>query len=686
LAGIVLICAITPFNTFGLNNTDTIGAALPTGLVFMLLVGCLVNGLLTRYAPRLALGLGELGLVVAMWLIGCSFPSVGLMRYLPGHLVQYHNLRANESSFAAAAREMNLPEWLWPSVDTTSDGTRAIDPVVSDFVGRIPGSENQPFVKQLWAVPWHAWAKPVVAWGTFVMLLFGAVLCMALVFRRQWVENERIPFPLATVYMSLIEPPAAGKRFNTLMSSRMFWVTFLAVAAVHTINGLAMYDPQHVPPVQLWFNLNSLMTEQPWSFTDWSLRGQTISLTFIGIVYFVDSRVALSIWVAYLLLQIAKMSLGTAGIEISNPMRADQNFGAVTAFGLMTLWLARRHLLDIARQMFAMTKQSGNLPRGRYVPSAVAGWGLVLCMTGLAAWLYAAGASLVGAVVIVFLLMLLYLVLTKVVAETGLIYVLIPLEFNRPWIAMAQNLPPSLQTRTTLGTYFWSLFFTGVLAHDTRCSMATYVSHALRVNDLTADAAEESRPLSASPRRHWQWGLIGSLTLAAVVGFLVSGASWLWLDYTYATSLDQWQETPLSAWGTTHMPRQISMLPVNTYLPPSDGPVEQHNRLLHAGFAGATIIGLSLMRLYFVGWPFHPIGFLLVYTWGIHVTWCSILLGWVAKVTLLRLGGATAYAKAKPLFLGLIVGDAFMTALWIIVGLIRISMGLSVEPIRLLPG
>ena len=42
----------------------------------------------------------------------------------------------------------------------------------------------------------------------------------------------------------------------------------------------------------------------------------------------------------------------------------------------------------------------------------------------------------------------------------------------------------------------------------------------------------------------------------------------------------------------------------------------------------------------------------------IQVTWCmlSIFLGWLAKLTIIKLGGLQLFLKARPFFLGLILG------------------------------
>jgi hypothetical protein len=674
LCGVVLICAITPFNNYVANNTDIIGSALPTGVVVALLLATVVNGVLSRVLPRAALSVGEMALALSMVLVACALPAVGLMRYLPGHLVQFHAIPAENSAFARVVEEMGLPDWLWPRVAGDSPVSRAADPVVRDYVGRIAGSVDETLWKQVTAVPWSAWVKPALAWGTFFAMLFGAVLFLTLIFRRQWVDNERLPFPLASVFMSLIEPPAPGRAFNRLLSSRAFWIMFGAVCVIHGLGGLSKYDPQHFPELPMSFNLTGVLSERPWSLTDSAFRAQTIYFTIIGMVYFADTRVALSAWVFFIGLQIVRMTMGTSGRELTGGMQLDQGMGAAMAFAVAILWIARRHLGEVVAQMFRGRRRATE-SHGRYLPHAVSGWGFTICATGMIVWLTLVGASMAGAVLIVTLLMLIYLVLAKVVAETGLLYVLVEFEFRRPWLMLAQDAPMALRTRTTLGTYFYSSMLGGMLTHDERQSMAVYAPQALRINDLADD---DERPRS-------RWPVVACLMLAIAVAFVTSGAGMLWADYTFATPLDGSGEKVVSSHGSYDMPRWISLEPLVEYVPPLDGPHVGHNRLGHAGF-GAGVVGvLSAMRLRYVGWPLHPVGFLLVYTWGLQQIWFSLFLGWLAKSLLIRLGGAKLFMRARPVFLGLIVGEASAAGFWLVVSLVRLALGLPYVQIRLLP-
>src|SRR5436305_15219981 len=84
LLGVTLICGLTPYNDYALNNTFLIGNNLPLGVVmvtFLFIV--FVNAPLWRFFPNRAFSAGELTVAFSMTLVSCALPSSGLMRYFP---------------------------------------------------------------------------------------------------------------------------------------------------------------------------------------------------------------------------------------------------------------------------------------------------------------------------------------------------------------------------------------------------------------------------------------------------------------------------------------------------------------------------------------------------------------------------------------------------------------------------
>ena len=67
--------------------------------------------------------------------------------------------------------------------------------------------------------------------------------------------------------------------------------------------------------------------------------------------------------------------------------------------------------------------------------------------------------------------------------------------------------------------------------------------------------------------------------------------------------------------------------------------------------------------------PFHPVGFVFG-TWYVRDFWGSLLLGWAAKLLLLRYGGLRLYRRSMPFFLGLMVGHLIMVLFWAVVACI----------------
>ena len=80
-------------------------------------------------------------------------------------------------------------------------------------------------------------------------------------------------------------------------------------------------------------------------------------------------------------------------------------------------------------------------------------------------------------------------------------------------------------------------------------------------------------------------------------------------------------------------------------------------------------IGMMLLRLHFLWWPFHPLGYAISSSWGIHV-WSSFLISWVVKLIVLRYGGLRSYRQTVPFFLGIILGEYMVGGVWNLVSII----------------
>jgi hypothetical protein len=506
--------------------------------------------------------------------------------------------------------------------------------------------------------------------------MYGAIICLSVIVRRQWVENERLTFPLATIYLALIEPPAKSNAFNSLFRSRAFWIAVAIPVFIHGVNGLHLYYRGFWPPITIHVDMQQLFKGTIWSSTDWGFQSSRIYFLVIGATYFIQTELAFSLWIGFVLLQLLRMAwMTTYNDNISATVLTDQQWGSVLMIGLFVLWIGRRQWALVGRQMLRRPLPDDG--EGTYLPYCLAGWGFVACCCGVVAWLLAAGATPAGAVVIVALLMLMLLVTMRVAAETGLVFLQIRLPFARPWELALTELPAVMAVRTTLRNHFLTSLMGLVFTHDLREALPIYTTHAMRVADETA----------YSQHRGWRRGIqfTACLMLALVVGYGVAGASTLYVEYTHGFTLDDTHASPVNAIIVRDSITQVTMTPTLQYRPPGEGSIDAHNRLAHfsAGF-GITAL-LAGLRLQFVGWPLHPLGFLMAYSYPVRCFWFSIFVGWIIKVLVIRLGGAGLYRTARPFFIGLIIGEAMAAGMWIMVNCIQAMRGLDYPLIRVLP-
>ena len=55
------------------------------------------------------------------------------------------------------------------------------------------------------AVPWRAWLAPLAWWTAFMVAVWTVMVCLMVLVRRQWVEHERLAFPLTHPPLELLK-------------------------------------------------------------------------------------------------------------------------------------------------------------------------------------------------------------------------------------------------------------------------------------------------------------------------------------------------------------------------------------------------------------------------------------------------------------------------------------------------
>ena len=242
---VILFCALTPYNNVKLQNSPLAGGHFPLasfGCLLLLLV--VVNPLISCWKKEWRFHLHELLLVWSMVTVATGIAYTGLMRTFIINITTPAWFTTTTSNLGQLLPPL-LPDSLFPK-----------DPdLVRTLYGGLEGGLDMNWWQVLTLIPWHSWLLPMLWWGIFILLVFTAMLGMVGVFSHQWVENEKMNFPLLRVPEILGEEAEAGRLF-AYFTHRYFILGFGIPLLLHLLNGLNTYFPQ-VPQIP------TLMLAQP---------------------------------------------------------------------------------------------------------------------------------------------------------------------------------------------------------------------------------------------------------------------------------------------------------------------------------------------------------------------------------------------------------------------------------------
>lgn len=640
--GSVLACTLVPYNDFVLTDTSLAAGYLPLAAVlfeFIVIVG--LNAPLHRWAPRHALREGELAVVLLMVLIACSLPNWGLMRFFIPTPVAPFYLGSADPSFWAAFTALELPSWLFP-IPEGEDGR--VSRVVSWFYMSVPGGETAPYGE---------WLVPLATWGIFIAAMLATLAALAHMVLEQWAGNERLPFPLVQIQADLIEQPAPGKALNAMLRSPALWIGLGVIFVIHGLRALNTYQPTYFPLIPLGYDLSNIFADEPFVYLRNKVKAAQLSFMVIGVTYFIRSKVAFSLWGIYLLVNLVDVQAGMMRSEMSNAIWQDQHLGACIAFVGGILWIGRQQWLRICRNALGLSGDSSY---------RLSFWIAVIGTIVMLGWLMVLDVQWWMAVLIVGFILVTHLIVARVVAETGI-------PFYRTGIATSQiytNLPISMIGGRDV--YFAGVFtILGPLT--TRDGVMGLTLHGLGI----------TRSAGVTERR--RIGAVIAWTL--LISFVVAAAATLYCQYGYSTPITRDAIPQRNNFGAIYVPERDMGDALADYhggrFPP-----KRHNSLVHIGIGFLVTVGLEIASLRWASWPLLPVGFVASYGAFIQNVWLSIFVGWLAKVMILQYGGATLFQRARPMFVGMIFGEALAAGFWLIVNGILVFNGYESQTVRIL--
>lgn len=623
---VVILSLSSPYVRYVVRGSFLTADYLPLGVVFLffVIVGG-VNVLLKYLRAEWALSPAELITIFVMLIVSAAIPTNALTGLLVSTLAAPFYYATPENRWAEFLHP-HIPEWMAP---------RDTEAIRQFWEGLSPGA----------SVPWGTWILPLVMWLSFAAVLIFVCLCIVVILRKQWVEKERLTFPLAQVPLEMIREESAKKsRWPALLRNKLFWIGFAIPAFIVSWNCLHEFYP--------FLGKIAVIGSAPVLPAKQALHIRLI-FPLIGYAYLINLDVALSIWFFHILIRLQESLYTQFGFSLGasdnvycagEPAIQWQGYGAFILFVLVGLWMARGHLRTVFRKAF--TGDTAIDDSGEFLSYRVAVFGLILGIIFMVGWLMAAGMSLP---IVLFLLAaagIAYLGVTKVVIDSGLVYLRSPI------------IAPSFTTfalgteALTPGT-FNGLAFSYVWTGDLKALIMPAFAHAAKLGSAIR--------IQLKP-------LLKIIALAVFLAVMLS--LWYTLYICYSEGALNFHGVYAFHGGATGPFEDIISNMKNPL--PADA-----ERLTFMGLGGGVMSGLMFLRYRFAGWPLHPIGFALARLLPIEFSWFSVFLAWLFKVLILKYGGVKLFRRFRPFFFGLILGQFGAAGLWTVVDIFsQVSFGI----------
>ena len=595
---------------FYMRGSNISRSHFPVALLFPFLALAVFSMIARLAIPSLALNRLEMRVVLGMGLAAAIIPYDGITGHLIGVLAGVYYFATPENAWDFYLHH-NIPTWLAPQNDHGAmiwfyEGTPA---------GKIPAI--------------GAWFTPLFWWTCFLGAVAFAIFCLVVMLRKQWIDNERLTYPIVEVG-NLLSETEEGGRLSKIFRSPLFWIGFGLVMFAKVWNIGSYFSPAF-PPIPFEGG-------QFRFYPDFPFLIRRVSFYALGFGYFARLDVLFSVWVwvflsgfEVFLFNRFGYTAGAADRQWQSAALGWQSGGALVCLAIWSLWMGRHHLIDVWHK--AIAPKSSEVDDSQELLSyRMAVFGLIASLVFVGAWLYAAGMELFVIVTFIPISLLTFLGLSRVVAELGLVYVYYQVQ---PFDAVLQiwGTPViSGQSVTTLS--FMRVF---------NSANKGYVMPAMTQSVKAVDRVVKPRQIAM---------MIG---LAMLVGYVVSVANTLYLGYAYGAY-------NLGNMGLKNAAPGAFNKAVNSIRNPI--PLGGKDGLAKWALIGAVVmIALTLVRYWVPWWPLHPIGFAVQGNYGVTKVVFSILIAWAAKSLLMAIGGVSLYERAKPFFVGLIIAQAFSTAL-----------------------
>lgn len=660
LAGAWFIAGFGYVNDWVLDlERFTAGRLLPVVVLGpLLLLVTVLNPLLFRVRRSWALRPAEIGLIVVLTTAACSLCGGGFI----DHFLQTLALPHHWARITPGWKERDLLSYAPPRALVDPQGQEnALNQFLigSDRHGRGDASLAET-VTRLWRqVPWNAWGQPLRVWLPMVLLAAVASVSLALVVHRQWSEHEHLAYPIADFTAALLDA-REGQALGRVFHERAFWAGFAIVFLVRANNGLCEWFPDVLVPVRLTFSFAAFSSLFPWVM-DVPLAGSSLLVVTLyplamAFAFFVSSEISLTLGLTQILWALAAAPMVKAGIDLSTDYglggwSAWQRVGSYTAFTLMLAYGGRHYYGTVLAEAICLRR-----PRARDDGAVWACRLALLAAAGLLVLMVRLGLEFPYALGTLGLLLMSFVVVSRISAETGLFFIHARWQPFAALLALCGGYAMGIHSIVAAGLVCMILCF------DHSQFLMAYLSNGLKL------AERLGIRLAPVSRLTFAMYVVGAgLALIAALGATYEDGTPRECGFSYyQTPMMPFQaaDSALLRLAATGQLQEVLDRPWYERL----GALRPTRSFAWAASLGFIGIGLlSVLRLRVPWWPLHPVLLLVWATWPAVLLWSSFLLGWLIKRLCVSLGGFEQVRRLRPFMVGVIAAEiaaasAFMLA------------------------
>jgi hypothetical protein len=606
------LAVVNPYTAYVSRTWDYGYGTLPKGPVVIAFLLVAANGLALRLRSRLGLTRADLIVIYTILTIVASLIVIHLPYSLALSAYPFYRARA-EFPWEPYVLDY-IPPWLLPTASESVPGF---------WEGLTTGA----------AIPWGDWVAPVSAWGGFTLALFAAMFCLGALMRKDWIERQRLSFPLTEIPLAITGQNPQPTLRSSVFGQRAFWAGFLLAGGTLLLWWLNRLFPR-VPGPALLYPIGQSFRGAglPWSALVDVVAD--ISPAVIGVMCLIPVEISFSLWAWFVLFRVFLVVCGGFGIpplgtEGAGGFAPRSFFDYAGAGGFVmvaaaVLYQSRSAPKAALRALFGRENEEVDLWSPMSNCAALVGF--VLANAFMVWWALHAGMSWLAFFLLMAALYPTLIGASRLTAAAGVL-------FPRP-----EPDPRSIVLRTV-----------GANAIGPR-SLALYsyinMSSLWEPQGLAIHQMMNSFKLLHSARirgRGFLWAVA-----AATVGVIIAGSfGVLYASYRHgALTMLCWPitATPLCAFRT---------------LDASLGSPEAADNWLRFAMVAGGGFALVLFKLSarFVWWPLSPIGFIIASVWHTnHRLWASAFIGWLLTAVIRRYGGLRLYRQLRPAFIGLVLG------------------------------